>query len=162
MSEHCRYSSTSPNGVSIVVHRDVGICDRFPFVDLRDPEIRGAFAQIEANHQIAVVEHVMANVAEDDDTSDDEYDGMDTFEYVEGVDADDYDTDICQHMGTVLLINTIRKKFEGLTPMEVKEAISVRTVQSCMGNPTDRKCKHMVSVNNLRKKPSTTRARRCP
>ena len=52
--------------------RDVGICNRFQFVDVRDPEIRGAFAQIEANHQIAVVEHVMANVAEDDDTSDDE------------------------------------------------------------------------------------------
>ena len=48
-------------------------------MDLSDPEIRGDFAQIEANHQIAVVEHVMANVAEDDDTSEEEYDGMDTF-----------------------------------------------------------------------------------
>ena len=58
---------------------------------LRDPEIRGDFVHIEANHQIAVVEHIMANVAEDEDTSDDEYDGKDTFEYVDGVDADDYD-----------------------------------------------------------------------
>ena len=54
----------------IVFRRDVGICDRFLFVDLSDPEIRGAFAQIEANHQITVVERVMANVTEDDDTSD--------------------------------------------------------------------------------------------
>ena len=42
----------------------------FPLVDLRDPEIRRAFAQIEAKHQVAVVEHVMANVAEDGDMSD--------------------------------------------------------------------------------------------
>ena len=35
---------TLPNGVPIVFHRDVGICDRFMFADLRDPEICGAFA----------------------------------------------------------------------------------------------------------------------
>ena len=92
----------------------------------------------------------MANVAEDEDTSDDEYDGMDTFEYVEGVDADDYDTDTSQHMGAVSLINIIRKQFEGLTPREVKEAILARTVQSCIGNPTDKKYKHMVGVNSLK------------
>ena len=48
-------------------------------MDLRDPKICGSFAQIEANHQIAVVEHVMENVAEDGDTSEEQYDGMDTF-----------------------------------------------------------------------------------
>ena len=87
----------------------MGVCDRFPFVDLRDPEIRRAFAQIEANNQMAVVEHVMANVVENEDTSDDEYDGLDTFEYVTGVNANDYDTDNSQHMCAVSLINTIRK-----------------------------------------------------
>ena len=61
---------TSPHDVPIVFRHDVDICNRFPFVDLRDPEIRGAFAQIEANNQMAVVEHVMANVAENEDTSD--------------------------------------------------------------------------------------------
>ena len=53
---------------------------------------------------------------------------MDAFKYVEGVDADDYDTDTSQHMGAVSLINTIRKQFEGLTPREAKEAILARTV----------------------------------
>ena len=72
---------TSPNGVSIMFRRDLDMCDRILFVDLRDPEICGAFAQIKANHQIAVVEHVMANVEEDNDTSDEEYDGMETFGY---------------------------------------------------------------------------------
>ena len=90
----------------------MGMCDGFLFVDLRDPEICGAFAQIEANHQIAVVEHVMANVTEDDDTSDEEYDGMDSFEYVNGMDADGYDTDTRQHMGAVSLINTVTQQFE--------------------------------------------------
>ena len=127
---------TSPNSVPIIFRRDMGICDRFPFVGLRDPEIRGAFAQIEANNQMAVVEHVMANVAENEDTSDDEYDGMDAYEYIDGLDADDYDTDTSRHMGTVSLINTIRKQFEGLTPREVKEAILARTDQSRIGNPT--------------------------
>ena len=93
---------TSPNGVPIVFHRNVGICDQFPFVNLRDPGICEAFAQIETNHQIAVVEHVMANVSADNDTSKEEYDGMDTFKYVNGMDADEYDTDTSQHMGAVL------------------------------------------------------------
>ena len=92
---------TSPNGVPIVFRRDVGICDRFTFVDLRDPKLCGAFTNIEADHQIAIVEHVMANIAEDDDTSEEEYDGVDTFEYVNGMDADGYDTDTSQHMGAV-------------------------------------------------------------
>ena len=118
------------------------------FVDLRDPGICGAFAQIEANHQIDVVEHVMVNVAEDDDTSEEEYNGMDTFEYVNSMDADGYDTDTSQHMGAVLLINTIRQQFEGLIPRELKEAILARTFQSRMGNPTEKKYKHMVSVNS--------------
>ena len=104
------------------------------FSDLCDPETLGAFAQIEANNQMAVVEHVMANVAENDDTSDDEYDGMDTYKYINVLDADDYDTDTSQHMGAVSLINTIRKQFEGLTPREVKEAILARTVQLRIGN----------------------------
>merc|ERR1712086_114788 len=92
----------------------------------------------------------MANVAENEDTSDEEYDGMDTFKYGKGLDADDHDTDISQHMGAVPLINTIRKQFEGLTPREVKEAILARTVQLRIGNPTDKKYKHMVSVNSLK------------
>ena len=107
-------------------------------MDLCDPEMCGAFAQIEANHQIAVVEHVMANVAEDNGTSEEEYDGMDTFEYVNNVDADGYNTDTSQHMGTVSQLNTIRQQFEGLTPKEVNEAMLARTVQSCMGNPTEK------------------------
>ena len=99
------------------------------------------------------MEHVMANVAENEDTSDEEYDGMDAYEYIDGLDADDYDTDTSQHMGAVSLINTIRKQFEGLTPREVKEAILARTVQSRIGNPTDKKYKHMVSVNSLKECP---------
>ena len=121
-----------------MAHCPTAICDQFLFVDLCDQEFCRAFVQIKANHQIAVVIHVMANVAEDDDTSDEEYDGMDTFEYVNGMDADRYNTDISQHMGTVSLINTIRQQFEGLTPREVKEAILARTVQSRIGNPTDK------------------------
>ena len=78
---------------------------------------------------------------------------MDTLEYDDGVDADDYDTDTSQHMGAVSLTNTIRKQFEGLTPREVKEAILARTVQSRIGNPTDKKYKHMVSVNSLKECP---------
>ena len=95
----------------------------------------------------------MANVAENEDTSDDEYDGMDAYEYIDGLDADDYDTDMSQHMGAVSLINTIRKQFEGLTPREVKEAILTRTNQSRIGNPTDKKYKHMISVNSLKECP---------
>ena len=45
------------------------------------------------------------------------------------MDADGYDTDTSQHMGVVSLINTLRKKFEGLTPREMKEAILARTLQ---------------------------------
>jgi hypothetical protein len=56
-------------------------------------------------------------------------------------------------MGAVSLINTIRQQFEGLTPREMKEAILTRTVQSQIGNPTDRKYKHIVSVNSLNKSP---------
>ena len=52
---------TLPNEVLIVFGRDVGICDRFLFVDLCDTEMFGAFAQIKVNYQIAVVEHVMAD-----------------------------------------------------------------------------------------------------
>ena len=66
------------------------------------------------------------------------------------MDADGYDTDTSQHMGAVLLINTMRKQFKGLTPREVKEDILARTVQLRMGNPTDRKYKHMVSVKSLK------------
>ena len=44
--------------------RDVGVCDRFVFVDLRYPEIRGAIAHIEALQQIAVVDHAMVNVTD--------------------------------------------------------------------------------------------------
>ena len=95
----------------------------------------------------------MANVAEEDDTTEDEYDGMDTFEYVDGVDTDNYDTDTNQHMGAILLINTIRKQFEGLTPREVKEAMLARTVQSQIVNPTDKKYEHMASVNSLKECP---------
>ena len=66
------------------------------------------------------------------------------------MDADRYDTDTSQHMGAVSLINTTRKKSEGLTPREVKEAILARTAHSCMGTPTDRKYKHMMNVNSLK------------
>ena len=58
---------TSTNGVLIMLHHDMGICDQFPLVDLRDPELCRDFAQIKANHQIAVAEHVMMNVAEKND-----------------------------------------------------------------------------------------------
>ena len=88
---------------------DVGICNIFLFVDLRDPEIRGAFTQIKANHQMAVVEHAMTNVAEDGNTSDEENHGTDTFGYGNGIDANGYDTDTSQHMGAVSLINTTRR-----------------------------------------------------
>merc|ERR1712153_12517 len=137
----------------LVICLDLGVCDRFPFVDLRDPEIRRAFAQIEANNQMAVVEHVIANVAEYEESSDEEHGGMDTYECIDGLDADDYDTDTSQHMGAVSLINTIRRQFEGLTPREVKEAILARTVQSRIGNPTDKRYKPMVSVNRLKECP---------
>ena len=92
----------------------------------------------------------MVNVAEDNDTSEEEYNGMDTFEYVNGMDAGRYDTDTSQHMGAVSLINTIRQQFEGVTPREKKEAVLSRTVQSRTGNPTGKKYKHMVSVNSLK------------
>ena len=100
---------TLHNGVPIIFHRDVGICDQFLFVDLCDPEICGAFAQIKTSHQIAVMEHVVVNVAEDDSTSDEDYDGIYIFEYLNGTDIDGYDTDTSQHMGAVSLINTIRQ-----------------------------------------------------
>ena len=95
----------------------------------------------------------MVNVAEDDDMSEEEYDGIDTFEYVNGMDADGYNTDTNQHMGTVSLISASRQQFGGLTPREVKEGILARTVQSRMGNPTDKKYKHMVSVYSLKECP---------
>ena len=45
------------------------------------------------------------------------------------MDADGYNIDTSQHMGAVLLINTIRQQFEGLTPRKMKEAILAKTVQ---------------------------------
>ena len=127
-------------------------------MDLCDPEIRGAFAQIEANKQMAVVDHAMANVVENEDTSEDEYDGMDAYEYIDGLDADDYDTDTSQHMGAVSLINTIRKQFEGLIPREVKGATLARTLQSRIGNPTDKKIQTHGKREQSERMPSTTRA----
>ena len=136
-----------------MAHCPTAICDQFLFVDLCDQEFCRAFVQIKANHQIAVVEHVMANAVEDNDMSDEEYDGMDTFEYVNGMEDDGYNTDTSQHMGAGSLINTIRQKFEGLTPREVKEDILARTVQLRIGNPTEKKYKHMASVNSLKECP---------
>jgi hypothetical protein len=148
---------TSPNDVTIVFYRDISIYDGFPFVDLHDQEIRGAFVQIEAMQHIMVVDHIMVNVADTSNESGDEYlrtgTNSDRFGTVNGMDADGYDTDASQHMGNVLLINTIRMQLEGLTPREVKETSLARIVQSRMGNPTDRKYKHMVSVNSLKKCP---------
>ena len=66
------------------------------------------------------------------------------------MDADGYETDTSQYMGAVLLIDTIRQQFEGVTPRETKEAVLSRTVQSRTGNPTGKKYKHMVSVNSLK------------
>ena len=69
------------------------------------------------------------------------------------MDADGYNTDTSQHMGAVSPINTINQQYEGLTPRELKEAIVAWTVQSYMGNPTDKTYKHMVSVNSLKECP---------
>ena len=97
----------------------------------------------------------MMNVADAIDELEDEYYGTgtdgDCFAIVNDIDADGYDTDTSQYMGAVSLINTSRKQFKGLTPRETKEDILARTAQSQMGNPRDRKYKHMVSVNSLKK-----------
>ena len=72
------------------------------FVDFLYLEIREAFAQTKANHQMAVMEHVIwANAAEDSDTSEDKYHGRDTFGYMNGMDACGYNIDTSQHMGKV-------------------------------------------------------------
>ena len=114
---------TSPTGVTVVFRCDVGICDRFMFVGLRDPEICGAFAQIKGMQQIAVVYHAMVNVADAGSKSEDEYFGTATdgkpFGTVNGMDANEYNTDTSQHMGAVSLINTIRKQFKGLTGIQL-------------------------------------------
>ena len=62
----------------IIFCHGLAICDQFPFVDLRDAEICGAFAQIKAMQQISVVDHVMVNVANIESESEDEYFGTGT------------------------------------------------------------------------------------
>jgi hypothetical protein len=88
---------TLPTGLSIVVYCDVGICDRFPFMDLRHPEICGAFAHMEALQQIAVVDHAMMNMAHaNNDSHEERYFGPGTddncFGHVNGINTDRYDT----------------------------------------------------------------------
>ena len=104
----------------IVFLCDVGICDRFSFVNSHDSEIRGVFDQIEAMQQMDVINHDMANVANVEIKSEDEYVGTGTdgspFGIVNNMDADRCDTDTSQHRGTVSLMNTVRKQFKGLTP----------------------------------------------
>jgi hypothetical protein len=66
------------------------------------------------------IDHDMANVANVEIKSEDEYVGTGTdgspFRIVNNMDADRYDTDTSQHRGTVSLMNTVRKQFKGLTP----------------------------------------------
>ena len=128
------WMGTSPTGVSIIFHRDVDVSDRFPFVDLRDLEIRRAFVHIDALHEMAVVDHVTMNMVNGGDGSEeDEHFGSanrdDHFLHATNLCTEEQDTDMTQHTGAVSLINTLYKQFEGLTPREAKQAILAKTVQ---------------------------------
>ena len=51
------------------------------------------------------------------------------------------------------LLKTVRKNFEGWTKREIKEATLAGTLQSRVGNMSDSKLRHMVSVNGLTNSP---------
>ena len=51
---------TSPGGTKIVFKRDTGRCDRFPFVDLNDPEVIELFGEIREENVTRLKEEVMS------------------------------------------------------------------------------------------------------
>ena len=59
-----------------------------------------------------------------------------------------------QKMGKML--KTVRRNFEGWTKRDIKEATLARTLQSRVGNMSNTRLRHMVSVNGLRNSPVRT------
>jgi hypothetical protein len=51
---------TSPGGTNIAFKKDAGRCDRFPFVDLNDPEVIELFGEIREEHVKRLKEEVMS------------------------------------------------------------------------------------------------------
>ena len=81
---------TTPQGKKITFKRDTGLCDRMPYIDLRE------------------------------------------------------------HQEGVIMIETVRKNFEGYTKRQVKKAILAREAQAMVAHPTDEKFKQMVSHEKLK------------
>ena len=81
---------TTSQGKEIVFKRDSGLCNRMPYIDLRE------------------------------------------------------------HQEGVIMLETVRKNFEGYTKKQVKKAILAREAQAMVSYPLDDKFKQMVSHENLR------------
>ena len=81
---------TTSQGKEIIFKRDTGLCDRMPYIDLRE------------------------------------------------------------HQEGVIMLETVRKNFEGYTKRQVKKAILAREAQAMVAHPPDEKFKQMVSHENLR------------
>ena len=81
---------TTPQGKKITFKRDTGLCDRMPYIDLRE------------------------------------------------------------HQEGVIMLETVRKNFEGYTKRQVKKAILAREAQAMVAHPTDEKFKQMVSHEKLK------------
>jgi hypothetical protein len=84
--------------------------------------------------------------------------------YIDKLTTDDWVTDTEDNMEGVNLfqagkqkmgkmLKTVGRKFEGWTKRETKEASLARILQSRVGNMSDSKLRHMVSVNGLRNSP---------
>ena len=81
---------TTPEDKDIVFERDTGLCDRMPYIDMRD------------------------------------------------------------HEDAVLMVQTVRKNFEGYIKREVKAAFLARKAQAMVGHPADKKFKQMVSAKSIK------------
>ena len=160
---HADWSVTSPGGTRIVFKRDTGRCDRFPYVDLRDPDIEQLFGEIRreniAEKQTEILMEHFGSPQRHYSDSDESF-----CDYVGKLTADDWITDTEDNMEGVNLfqsgkqkmgkmLKTVRRNFEGWTKRDIKEATLARTLQSRVGNMSNTRLRHMVSVNGLRNSP---------
>ena len=154
---------TSSGGIRIVFKRDTGRCDRFPYVDLRDPDVVQLFGEIRSEN---IAEKSTEILMEHFGSPQEHHSDSDTSccNYVGKLTAEDWVTDTednmegvnifqagKQKMGHVL--KTVRRNFKGWTKREIKEATLARILHSRVGNMSNTKLRHMVSVNGLRNSP---------
>ena len=160
---HADWIVTSPGGTRIVFKQDTGRWDRFPYVDLRDPEIAQLFGDIR-NENIAkkqteiLMEHFGSPQMHHSDSD------ASFCTYIGKLNVDDWVTNTADNMEGVNLfqagkqkigdvLKTVRRNFDGRTKREIKEATLARLLQSRVRNMSDTTLKHMVSVNGLRNSP---------